>query len=121
VTDSVDRHVSRATETEEALQRYLTLLSFARSTILWVGVFLIVGSLVFGVGVGVAVTVAGLNPWVAGGAGVGGSTIFIVTATRKIRRYLDGRRAAPMATGKIPLPASPPKLADDGDDHQKDD
>ena len=84
ITDAIDRHVSRATETDELLQRYLRLLRFGRTTVL----LIVLTILIFVAGVGVAVVYAGLDPMETLGFGLGGSGVFILTAILVLRRGL---------------------------------
>lgn len=86
--DSLDRHISRATETKDSLDRYLTLLRFFRSTILQLAILLLVGCLMFGAGVGAAIVMAGLRPVVAVAIGAGGSTAFGLTVVIRLRAWL---------------------------------
>ena len=92
--DSLDRHISRATETEDSLDRYLKLLRFVRSTTLLLAILLLTGCMVFGAGVGVAVAIAGLRPLTAAAIGASGSTAFGLTVVLRMRAYLrSGWRA----------------------------
>lgn len=84
----LERLLIRATESDVSLQRYLTLFRFARWSAVAVVIALLVGSMIFGAGVAVAVTVAGLHTGVAIGIGAGGSATFILTLTIQARRYL---------------------------------
>lgn len=86
--DSLDRHISRATETKDSLERYLTLMRFFRSTILQLAILLLVGCLMFGAGVGAAIVIAGLRPVVAVAIGAGGSTAFGLTVVIRLRAWL---------------------------------
>jgi hypothetical protein len=86
--DSLDRHISRATETDESLQRYLKLLRFARSASLQITGLILVSCLIFGAGVGGAIVIAGIRPLVALGVGAGGSATFILTVALKVCPYL---------------------------------
>jgi hypothetical protein len=86
--DSLDRHISAATETESSLLRYLKLLHFGRSTALLLVGALLIGCLMFGAGISAAVMIAGLRPWTAIGAGATGSATLVVTAIFKGRGYL---------------------------------
>lgn len=86
--DSLDRHISRATETKDSLELYLALLRFVRSTVLQLAILLLVGCLIFGAGVGAAIVVAGLRPVVAVAIGAGGSTAFGLTVVVRLRAWL---------------------------------
>lgn len=102
--DSIDRHISRATETEDSLDRYLTLLRFFRSTVLQLAVLLLLGCLTFGAGVGAAIVMAGLRPVVAVVIGAGGSTAFGLTAVIRLRTWLkSGLRMLAMREGPSQL------------------
>jgi len=87
VTDAVDRHVSRATETDDSLHRYLRLLRFGRSTALLIGLVLLVGVAIFASGIEVAVAYAGLRPKEALGVGAVGSAAFILTVVLAVTRW----------------------------------
>ena len=92
--DSLDRHISRATETEDSLDRYLRLLRFARSTTLVLATLALVGCALFGAGVGFAIAIAGLRPLAALAIGASGSTAFGITVFLRMRAYLrSGWRA----------------------------
>lgn len=88
ITDSVDRHVSRATETEDSLQRYLRLLRFGRSTTLLIVLVIFVPGVIFASGVATAVAYAGLRPMEAVGVGLGGSAASTLTVLLTISRWL---------------------------------
>ena len=88
VTDAVDRHLSRATETEDALQRYLRLLRFTRSTTLLIVLVTFVPGVIFAAGIATAVAYAGLHPMEALGVGLGGSAASILTVVLAVSRWL---------------------------------
>lgn len=88
ITDAVDRHVSRATETEDALQRYLRLLRFTRSTTLLIFLVTFVPGVIFAAGIAMAVAYAGLRPMEALGVGLGGSAASILTVVLAVSRWL---------------------------------
>jgi hypothetical protein len=94
VADVVDRNISRATETDDVLRRYLVLLRFARSTMLLVVSIVLGCILIFWAGVALAVVLAGLHIWLACGVGAGGTFACIFTAVRNIRRYLKRAKRA---------------------------
>jgi arginine exporter protein ArgO len=77
--DLVDRVSSRATKTDESLERHLRLL---RTVVLLIvlPIFILVA------GVAVAVIYAGQHPMETLGIGLGGSGAFIVTAILALRR-----------------------------------
>jgi hypothetical protein len=87
VTDAVDRHLSRATEADDSLERYLRLLRFGRSTALVAGFSLFGGAAILGSGITVAVAYAGLPLLEALGFGAGGSAAIILTLVFAIRRW----------------------------------
>jgi hypothetical protein len=99
--DSLDRHISRATETEDSLDRYLRLARFVRSTTLLLAILLLVGCLLFGAGVGVAIAIAGLRPLAAVAIGASGSTAFALTVGVRIRGYLKAGWRALFASDPV--------------------
>jgi hypothetical protein len=82
--DLVDRVFSRATETDESLERHLRLFRLGRSTALWI-VFVI---FIFAAGFVAAVHYAGLDPMETLGFGLGGSGAFVLTVVLAVRRGL---------------------------------
>ncbi|MET9274231.1 hypothetical protein [Kribbella sp. NPDC003557] len=82
--DSVDRHVSDATATDDALKRYQLLM---RSTVVWLGGFALAALFIVMGGFAVVVYLAGLSlPAVIGiGVGVAGTATTLVTAMVKTR------------------------------------
>lgn len=97
--DSLDRHISRATETEDSLERYLRLLRFARATTLLLALLALVGSALFGVGVGFAIAIAGLRPLAAVAIGASGSAAFGITVVLRMRAYLAAGLRALLGSG----------------------
>ena len=87
ITDAVERHVSRATEAEDLLERYLRLLRFGRSTALLIVLTLFVAGAILTCGIAIAVTYAGLRPMEAVGVGLGGSAASVLTVVLAVNRW----------------------------------
>lgn len=82
--DLIDRHVSRATESDSMSKRYILLIREFRNLI-WIIVFSV---LLLAGGISAAVAVAGVSPWVATGAAVAGAgTATVIGARVAGRRY----------------------------------
>jgi hypothetical protein len=88
--DLFDRHISRATETDDLQQRYLQLLRFIRSTVFSIGLVLLAACVLFAGGITVAVAYAGVPLLEALGFGAGGSAVIILAVVSRIRRWFRG-------------------------------
>lgn len=80
--DLVDRHLSRATESNAMLRRYRLFLR----ELCIVGVVLACCGTVLTLGIVAAVRLAGLPPWVAGTLGLMGTGTTVAVAAAKARR-----------------------------------
>jgi hypothetical protein len=81
--DLADRHLSRATESDQVLRRYLFLLL----GLCGMGIVLMIGAAALLLGIITAVRFAGLSPWTAGGLGLTGTaTAIAVGRLRAARR-----------------------------------
>jgi membrane protein implicated in regulation of membrane protease activity len=85
-----DRHLTRATDDDRMLDRYLRILT----SMLLIGLFVLVGMLLLFGGVMAAIHFAGVPPWGAVGVGGGGTAIVAYFIRRAVRRGLRDRDGA---------------------------
>ncbi|MGW6730220.1 hypothetical protein ACWF9G_30340 [Nocardia sp. NPDC055029] len=83
--DSIDRQLVRATADDQTLARYITLMTFLRSTVAMLALALIGAGAMLGLGIGAAVYLAGLSPQVALSLGAVGSVATMGAASFKLR------------------------------------
>jgi hypothetical protein len=84
ILDMLDRHISRATDDEKMLKRYREL---GRSVVGWTLSLMLPWS-ILGAGVAIALSVAGINPWVAIGSGAAGAGAFLFGGRHVWKRLL---------------------------------
>ncbi len=84
ILDMLDRHISRATDDEKMLKRYREL---GRSVVWWTLSLMLPGS-ILGASVAMALSFAGINPWVAIGSGAAGAGAFLFGGRHVWKRLL---------------------------------
>jgi len=93
----LDRHLVRATGSDQALNRYRGLLR----ELCLLALVLTLGCAVLVIGIVVVIRVVDLSPWVAGGVGVMGAGTAVA-----IGRVRDRRGSRTAARGRIPQPGA---------------
>jgi hypothetical protein len=92
--DWSDRHLSRATDDDQVLDRYVRALRALRSCVFSVALFALGSAALLIGGVMVAVHLAGVPLWAAIGIGGGGTSIGTYFMSRAILHRLRGRDVA---------------------------